>query len=214
MAKIIAFEGPDMMGKTTLIKKMEALLIDASLKVKIVKESGMKDLFDKKSNQDAYNRTSKAFYKSVNNDDNTVHLIWKLRLEVNLHIKKYWNEQYDVILYDRTYLSTFVYQHNKYAEDVIEHYNNWKSCLCEFDDVIYLEPSDELILKKIESISTDSRDTFEESFNDVEYKRICDHYKEVVTEYIDNPTIFSLTLEEEYVNDKQIKKYIKKLIKK
>lgn len=159
--KLIAFEGDDGVGKTTLARECEIMLIASGKSVlRVCTEilppyaKNLRDIIV----SDAMEHTSTDVRALMFSS-------WLLNIQEEL-IQPNWGK-YDFIIIDRTYLSTMVYQRDSI---VLDHYFNFLAELLPMDILVYLECADEVGLKRIVAGRGAQLDVFERTSTKHEIK--------------------------------------------
>lgn len=152
--KLIAFEGDDGVGKTTLAKRCEEMLVAEGKTVLRVHTEALPPYAKQLRDiivSDAMSRTS-ANVRAL------MFSSWLLNIDEEL-IRPNWNK-YDYIIMDRTYLSTLVYQ---FDSDLLEEYGKRLAVHLPINILVYLECGDEVGLERIRLNRDAPMDVFEKT---------------------------------------------------
>lgn len=160
--KLITFEGLDGCGKTSVINELKHYFDANNIKYYVSYEPG--DEFGKIAKYGEFNITS----------EDTLYLWWLARIREQ---RKFMEMDVDIVIKDRYYDSTYVYQN--FDNPLIYEYNFNDSIFLRPDLTIYLDVSPEISLQRMGKLEDRKEDLYETSdYISLEFRR--ERYKQLI----------------------------------
>ena len=169
--KLIAIEGDDGVGKSTLMQTAKAMLIDEGYTVLAVTNENLPPYAQSLRNI----ITSPAMRRTSADVRALMFSSWLLNIQEE-GVQPNWG-RYDFILIDRTYMSTMAYQQDSIVLDI---YSDYMEQALPVDILVYLEVDELTGIERIHKHRGEALDVFEASSTSFEVERRKKVYEQLI----------------------------------